>query len=127
MTVIADSHAFLWWQFDDPQLTKAARKAIADADVVYISLASVWELAVKIGIGKLEHARALIANVDHVLNGDPFTLLPISLPDAVGVSSLPGHHGDPFDRLLIAQSLSVGAPIVSKDKKFDAYGVSRVW
>lgn len=125
--VIADSHAFLWWQFDSPELTGMARKAIADADIVYLSLASVWELAVKVGIGKLEHARRLIADVGRVLDGDPFTLLPISLEDAVRVSTLPSLHGDPFDRLLIVQSLSMSVPIVSKDEKFDAYGVSRIW
>jgi PIN domain nuclease of toxin-antitoxin system len=123
MTLLLDTHVILWWQRDDRRLNKAARRAIATADVVWVSAASGWEIAIKQALGRLrltEPFQALIA-------ADAFTELPLTLAHTDRVAALPPHHADPFDRVLIAQALSEGATIVSHDRALAPYGAAMLW
>jgi PIN domain nuclease of toxin-antitoxin system len=127
MKLLLDTHTFLWFIEDSPHLsTKAKRLLESDADLV-LSIGSIWEMAVKIGIGKLTVARPFKEFIPDQLAKNEVEQLPITVEHLVQVSSLPLHHRDPFDRLLIAQALVEQIAVVSIDDKFDAYGIKRVW
>jgi PIN domain nuclease of toxin-antitoxin system len=128
VTVLLDTHTFLWFCQDDPALRASAKSLVEDpANRKLVSVASCWEIAIKAGLGKLKLGEPSATYIPNALARSGFALLPISLTHATGVEALPPHHRDPFDRLLIAQLLAEGIPIVSVDAAFDAYGVSRLW
>lgn len=128
MTLLLDTHAFLWFVWDDPQLSLPAKTAIEDpANRKLVSVASCWEIAIKAGIGKLKLGTSSDVFIPRELARNNFDLLPISLAQATAVETLPQHHKDPFDRLLIVQARLEGAPIVSVDISFDPYNVPRIW
>lgn len=123
MKLLLDTHVALWWQRDDRRLGKSARRAIATADVVWVSAVSGWEVSIKMARGRLrvsEPFRVLIA-------ADDFTELPLTLAHADALAALPPHHRDPFDRILVAQARVEGATIVSHDRAFGPYGVPMIW
>jgi len=120
MILLLDAHALLWWLRDEPSLEGAARAAVADpANEVLVSAATVWELEIKRALGKLRAPQDLLA----VLESEEFDCLPVLGDDAVRAAQLPMHHGDPFDRMILAQALRVDAVIVSRDRAFDPYDV----
>jgi PIN domain nuclease of toxin-antitoxin system len=123
MRLLLDTHAALWWQVEDRKLGRDARRAIATADVVWVSSASGWEAALKVAKGQLRLREPFGITV----MADDFTELPVTLEHAQEFERLPRHHGDPFDRLLIAQARVEGATIVTHDRAFDAYGVPVIW
>ena len=128
MTLLLDTHAFLWFVWDDPQLSATAKGLIEDpANRKLVSVASCWEIAIKTGNGKLTLDAVTAVFVPRELARNGFDLLEISLAHAAGVETLPQHHKDPFDRLLIVQSQMECSPIVSVDLAFDPYGVARLW
>jgi PIN domain nuclease of toxin-antitoxin system len=124
-----DTHAFLWWGEDNPKLSPLAREIISDADnSLLLSTASAWEIAIKASLNKLDNVPAdLEGFLDEQLLINGFEILPVGLQHAVGIRDLPHHHNDPFDRMLIAQALSEGIPILSTDGKFGPYNVSVLW
>jgi len=126
--LLLDTHAFLWWVEDAPQLSAKAREQIADASrSCFVSVASCWEMAIKSSLGKLRLALSVEDYVSHHIAENGFRLLPIALEHAASVESLPFHHCDPFDRLLAAQAVRDDLLLVSADSTFDAYGVPRLW
>ena len=126
--LLLDTHAFLWWIDDAPELTPAARRAIGDVNnECYLSLASCWELAIKASLGKLRLTSPVERFVSEQITANGFTLLNIELRHTAKVEKLPFHHRDPFDRLLIAQALAEKLTIVSADKIFRDYGVKVLW
>jgi PIN domain nuclease of toxin-antitoxin system len=128
VTLLLDTHAFLWFCQDDPSLSAAAKVLIEDAgNRKLVSVASCWEIAIKAGLGKLRLGELSATYIAAAISRTGFELLPISLAHATAVESLPLHHRDPFDRLLVAQLMIEGIPIVSVDSQLDAYGVTRVW
>jgi PIN domain nuclease of toxin-antitoxin system len=128
MTLLLDTHAFLWFCQNDPLLSAIAKKLIEDpTNRKLVSVASCWEIAIKAGLGKLKLGEPSATYLPNALARTGFDLLPISLAHATGVESLPPHHKDPFDRLLVSQALADAIPIVSADGIFDQYGVSRLW
>jgi PIN domain nuclease of toxin-antitoxin system len=128
MRVVLDTHALLWWLSDDAKLTRSARKIIAALNnEVFVSAATVWEIAAKVRIGKLPTAADLAADFTGCLDREGFKILEISGEHAARAGLLPGAHKDPFDRMLIAQSQAGNIPIVSNEVLFDAYGVRRIW
>lgn len=128
MQLLLDTHTFLWWVSDAPELTGKARKAIADgANVCYLSLASCWEMAIKASLGKLSLATPLEQFIPEQLAANAISLLPIDFRHAARVESLPFHHRDPFDRLLVAQAQTEKLAIVSADAVLSEYGVRRIW
>lgn len=128
MTFLLDTHAWLWFILDDPQLTERARLQIENpVHRILLSPASVWELAIKISIGKYQLAGDLTAFVREQLVVNRVELLPIAIEHATRVAALPFHHRDPFDRLLVAQALVEQLPLISADAALDPYGVARLW
>jgi PIN domain nuclease of toxin-antitoxin system len=123
MKLLLDTHAVLWWQSDDRRLPKATRAAIATADVVWVSAASGWEVAINQGLGRLRLAEPFAITVA----ADDFTELPITLMHAARLATLPPRHRDPFDRMLVAQALIEKATLVSKDRALAAYGIDVLW
>ena len=128
MKLLLDTHAFLWMSLDDPQLSEQARELIADLDnQLWLSPASYWEIAIKISLGKYELNEPLDEFVNREVSNNDISILPISTQHAQTVIKLPFHHKDPFDRMVIAQSLTEGMTILSKDDQFAAYGVAQIW
>jgi PIN domain nuclease of toxin-antitoxin system len=126
MTVLIDTHVFLWWVTDDQRLSKRARSTIA-AETSLLSVASCWEIAIKAALGKLAVPRPLDRFLQTQIELNGFALLPLTL-EALGVlADLPFHHRDPYDRLLAAEATHAGLPIVSSDPVFRRYGVRRIW
>jgi len=126
--LLLDTHAFLWWVDGGRRLSLRARRAIADpANDCLLSMASAWEMAIKVSLGKLELPVSPGRFVSDQLAANRFRALAIDLRHVGEVAALPFHHRDPFDRLLAAQALSEGLPIVSADPIFRRYGVKRVW
>jgi PIN domain nuclease of toxin-antitoxin system len=123
MTLLLDTHAFLWW-LDNPRLlSKAARKAISEGkNTVYVSAAVVWEIAIKKSLGKLDAPDDL----EGALVANRFLPLPVTIPHALAVLTLPDYHRDPFDRLLIAQARHEGFKLVSRDANVPRYGVPHI-
>jgi PIN domain nuclease of toxin-antitoxin system len=125
---LLDTHAFLWWIADSGRLSDTARRAIEnDADTIFVSAASAWEITTKHRIGKLAQAGAVALDVTATIAGQGFEELVITVDDAARAGQLPGLHRDPFDRMLIAQALARNLAIVSVDRMFDGYGVHRLW
>lgn len=128
MKLLMDTHAFLWLSLDDPRLSQNARDLLADTDnELWLSPASYWEIAIKISLGKYQITETLEEFVDREIVNNGISILPISPQHAQVVTTLPFHHKDPFDRLLIAQAMAEQMDIVSKDDKFDPYAVQRHW
>lgn len=128
MRLLLDTHAFLWWVDGAPGLGRRARAAVSNPDnEVFVSIASCWELAIKISLGKLRISQNLDRFVPEQLRLNGFSLFAIELRHVVGVAGLPFHHRDPFDRLLAAQALRDQLTIVSADRVFRKYGVTVVW
>ena len=121
MNYLLDTHTFLWYINDDPQLSKKAVKRISDQDPIkYVSIASLWEIAIKLNIGKIELDFPYSALIEHILiNG--FELLPISFEHTVALTTLDVYHNDPFDRIIIAQAITENLVVISKDKNFSKY------
>jgi PIN domain nuclease of toxin-antitoxin system len=123
MNLLLDTHVLLWWLDDPGQLSEAAVAAIRDgANVVCVSAATAWEIVIKKALGKLDAPD----NLDEVLHECRFTPLPISVAHALAVRSLPLHHRDPFDRMLVAQAHSEGMTVVTRDPKVLQYTVPNI-
>jgi PIN domain nuclease of toxin-antitoxin system len=128
MRLLLDTHAFLWWVLDAPELSKKARAAIAEpGNECLLSLASCWEMAIKLSLGKLKLPAALDRFIPEQLTANGFRQLEIHFRHVARVAALPFHHRDPFDRLLAAQAAEEQLAIVSVDSVFRKYGISRVW
>lgn len=128
MRVLVDTHVFLWWVEGDRALPAKARAALANQDnECLFSLVSAWELAIKAGLGKLKLAIPVRRYVVENVAANGFRMLDIRMAHIGRVESLAQHHGDPFDRLLIAQALEEELPVVSADSVFRDYGVKRIW
>jgi PIN domain nuclease of toxin-antitoxin system len=118
---LLDNHALLWWLADDDQLGGAAREVVADpANDILISMVSLWEIAVKVRIGKLQ---ADIEEIISAVQRDGFTLLDGGMAHLVTLAGLPMHHRDPFDHLLIAQAMTEDATFMSEDRNATRYPV----
>ena len=128
MRLLLDTHAFLWFITADPRLSPTAEDAIRHrGNTPLLSIASVWEIAIKVQLGKLPIPTQLEVFIPEQLQANRIELLPIELRHTFEIARLPLHHRDPFDRMLIAQAVSEGIPLLSADAAFGAYPVSRLW
>jgi PIN domain nuclease of toxin-antitoxin system len=128
MTLLLDTHSFLWFWWDDPQLSETAKQAICEAtNRKLISTVSCWEIAIKVSLKKLDLGAPYRGFIHQHMVRNNFELLQITDEHLAWLVDLPFHHRDPFDRLLVAQSLYEQIPIVSVDPQLDAYGVTRIW
>jgi PIN domain nuclease of toxin-antitoxin system len=128
MGLLLDTQVFLWFVWGTSQLGSAARALIEDpANLKFVSVVSIWEIAIKVGIGKLVLAKPLEEFLREGLDGNGFVLLPVERAHAVHLVTIPLHHRDPFDRMLVAQAMVEHLPLVSADVAFDAYPITRIW
>jgi PIN domain nuclease of toxin-antitoxin system len=121
--LLLDAHVVLWWLQDDRRLKAEARRAIATAAIVWISAATAMEIAVKASRRRLRLPESLAVTVAT----DDFTELPLTIQHTEQLARLPAHHGDLFDRILVAQAVSEGATIVTHDRALGAYDVPVIW
>jgi PIN domain nuclease of toxin-antitoxin system len=122
--LLLDSHAFLWWLAEDLKLSAEARQAVADpSSTVHVSAATVWELSIKASLGKLDLDGADL--LEEIETND-FIELPMTARHSLAAATLPRHHDDPFDRMLIAQARIEGLTVVTRDPAFRAYGIAIV-
>lgn len=128
MKALLDTHAFLWWITDNPLLSSGARAVIESPDnAIFFSAASGWEIATKVGIGKLPLPGPPNIFIPQQLNLNNITALSIEMQHALHVHTLPMHHRDPFDRILIAQSQLENMPIITSDPLIVQYNVKTIW
>lgn len=128
MRFLLDTHALLWWLFDDPGLSRNAREIISDSDnAILVSSASAWEIATKHRLGRLPAAGELVRDVAGWVERAGLTELPISLLHAQRAGSWTQSHRDPFDRMLAAQSAIEDVALVTRDPVFAAFGIRLVW
>lgn len=132
MRLLLDTHAFLWFiirdAIGDARFSTTARALVEDsANTSSISVASIWEMAIKVSIGKLTFRQPFTTLLPQQLERNGIVLLGITIDHALAVTALPFHHRDPFDRLLIAQAMTEQLPLVSADVVFDSYAVTRLW
>jgi PIN domain nuclease of toxin-antitoxin system len=126
--LLLDTHAFLWFLLDQPQLSAIARSLIADpANDIETSPATYLEIAIKISLKKYSLPEPFELFMQREIAANAFRVLPIELKHAAALTTMPFHHRDPFDRLLVAQALVEDIPLVSADSILDAYGIKRLW
>lgn len=125
MKILLDTHIFLWFVGGDPALSAGSRAAVESPENErLLSVASVWEMAIKVSLGKLTLPGDFGSFVASQMDANDIALLGVEMAHTTGVVGLPFHHRDPFDRLLIAQAIAEQIPIVSQDRLFDAYPVT---
>ncbi|MDR3672401.1 MAG: type II toxin-antitoxin system VapC family toxin [Holophaga sp.] len=118
MKLLLDTHIFLWLNADDPRLTKKARKRIDEAQEVFVSSVVFWELAIKIRRGDLT---ADLEELRSALYSNAFTILPITVEHACAAATLPWHHKDPFDRMMVAQAITEPLRLMTADHQLEPY------
>ena len=128
MRALVDTHTFLWDILADPRSSRKAKEMLSsDSDELVFSLVSLWEIAIKIKTGKQNSIGSSVAYIRDEMEAYGMELLPIRYDHILQLESLPHHHGDPFDRLLIAQALTESLPVLTGDKIFRTYGVKVLW
>ena len=128
MELLLDTHTFLWWLAGDDGLSTRAKAAIADeSNDIFVSAASVWEIATKHRRGKLSGVAAIVGNLAKSVAAQGFIGLPMSLLHAQTAGQLSGPHRDPFDRMLIAQAMLENFTLVSNELLFDGFPIQRLW
>jgi PIN domain nuclease of toxin-antitoxin system len=118
LRILLDTHVLLWWLSGSPRLSPSARKAIADSQETYVSAVSVWEISIKLSLGKLQ----VNGDLEEHLHANHFLPLPVTLGHAMAAGKLPRLHQDPFDRMLVAQASIESLTILTADKQLAAYG-----
>ncbi len=128
MNILLDTHAFLWFVDDSPRLSQSARVSIESNDAQpFISMASLWEMAIKISLGKLHLKEPYEKFIPQQLAMNGIGVLNLSMEHTAAVAILPFHHRDPFDRLIAVQARIEKMTLVSADPVFESYGIERVW
>ena len=128
MKSLLDTHSFLWFIGGDARLSAPARQTIENvSNDLFLSAASLWEVSIKVSLGKLNLGAPFGELVPEELARQRIAVLPIEMAHLNAVATLPFHHRDPFDRLIVAQALTEKMPVIGVDESFDAYGVQRIW
>ncbi|MBI1927561.1 type II toxin-antitoxin system VapC family toxin [Candidatus Poribacteria bacterium] len=128
MKYLLDTHTLLWFLAGDIKLSGSARQLIDDLNnEIFVSIVSLWEIAIKASLGKLALVKPFEDLFPEELHLNSIEILPITIDNLIKLTTLPFHHRDAFDRLIIAQALVEGIPIIGVDAAFDAYGISREW
>ncbi len=128
MRYLLDTHALLWLITENPKLTKKVKQIYFDGEnEIFLSMGSIWELAIKSSLEKISLEQSLEAFISEHVTGNNIEILEIKRPHVLRVEQLPFHHRDPFDRLIISQALEDNLLILGTDKTFDLYGIKRIW
>ena len=127
MNYLLDTHTLIWFLSGDTELSVKARKAIeAESSNIFVSIASIWEIAIKVNLGRLD-LKITFDQLRNEIEKNGFELLPITFNDILSLNELPMIHRDPFDRIIISQSLSNNFMLISKDKTFKSYQIKLLW
>ena len=127
MNILLDTHTFLWYLQDSKELSSKAAEILEDSsNTLWLSIASLWEISIKLGLGKLSLQNSF-SELEEVLQQLKIEVLPITFADTERYLNLPLHHRDPFDRILVAQAMNHSLILISRDPAFDAYDLQRVW
>jgi PIN domain nuclease of toxin-antitoxin system len=127
VNVLLDTNAFVWWLLDSPRIAGEPRRTIADeSNTIFVSAASTWEMAIKLGLRRLDIPPNLQNWLPEAIRAERFVPLPVTVEHSMRVEALPRIHGDPFDRLLVAQALMEGCWLVTGDRVFGQYGVPTI-
>jgi len=124
--LLLDTHAFIWFVSNDANLPVSTRDKIESAEDVFLSIASLWEMAIKLNIGKLT-LQGAFEDIEPQLIAAGITILPVTFNDTVQFRYLSLYHRDPFDRILVAQAMNHSLVLISRDPAFDAYSIQRIW
>ena len=127
MRALLDTHVFLWWIAGDERISQNARKIFAAPNHLLMSVASIWEILIKVQVGKLNLPKPAGPYVIRNLADNRIETLAVSLDHLLAFERLPMHHRDPFDRILIAQALEEGLSIITADPMFARYPVEVIW
>ena len=128
MNLLLDTHVFIWWASEPTKLSSKVLELFEDTDnILVLSVASVWEMQIKMQLGKLDLNMPIEDLIESQQQANDIRILPVNLHHVYSLSTLPPHHNDPFDRLLIAQSNSEGFTLVSKDQKLKTYASNIIW
>ena len=128
MKYLIETHTLIWIVTNNSKLSDKARSLYLDSDNdIYFSMASIWEMAIKISIKKMSIQTSLINFINDDIVGNNIKILNINIPHICYLEKLPFHHRDPFDRLILSQGITESIPVISSDKKFDLYPVNRIW
>jgi PIN domain nuclease of toxin-antitoxin system len=126
--VLLDTHTFLWWVADDPQMSVTTKNIIVNPDNdIYLSVISAWEIIIKVGTGKLSLSEPPEIYIPNPIASNQFEILPVQISHILKINSLPNFHKDPFDRLLIAQSLVEDFSLITIDSAITQYPVKTIW
>ena len=124
---LLDTHALIWFLNEKEALSKEAKKIIEPVDTIcYISIASLWEIAIKSALNKLE-LKTSFNEIEKRLSDNDVQILPITFKDLLSLQSLPLHHKDPFDRIIISQATNNNLTIITRDENFSLYGIKTLW
>lgn len=124
---LLDTHTLLWFVGGNKELSQTARQLIETENATnYISIASLWEIAIKVSLGKLE-LKTSFNQISQQLADNGFEILPVTFEDTLIIAALPFHHRDPFDRIIIAQAITNKLTIISKDEHFTSYSAKVIW
>ncbi|MBD1920314.1 type II toxin-antitoxin system VapC family toxin [Microcoleus sp. FACHB-831] len=124
--MLLDTHTLIWFLEGNPKLPLIVRQRIEDSSLVFVSIASLWEIAIKLGLGKLNF-QFEFQEIPAFLEQLEIVVLPITFSDVECYLKQPLHHRDPFDRILVAQAINHSLVLISRDVAFDAYSVQRLW
>ena len=128
MKVLLDTHAFLWLISGDDRLSETAQKAFLDpGNYLFFSAASLWEICIKIGLGKLSLKSGWLKTIQDEMKVNTIQWLSIEMPHCVELTNLPFHHRDPFDRMLVAQAMVDDMQLLSRDNRLSSYEIKRIW
>jgi PIN domain nuclease of toxin-antitoxin system len=128
MELLLDTHVLIWWSLDSVKLSRKVYELLTNPENTHIiSIASVWEIQVKVQLGKLDLDVKLPELIAHQQQVNNLQILPIDLTHIYAIENLPNQHRDPFDRIMIAQAMVEEVPFLSADKVFDLYPIERVW
>ena len=128
LDLLFDTHSFIWWADEPTKLSRASLVALEDENNrLFLSDASIWEIQIKVQLGKMKLKLPLLDLIESQKRDNDVEILPIKTEHILALDSLPFHHKDPFDRLLIAQSMVEGFTIVALDPEFSAYGAKLLW
>jgi PIN domain nuclease of toxin-antitoxin system len=128
LRTLLDTHVLFWWLTDDPKLSPEARRVVAtDAEGVHVSIATAWEIAIKVGAGKRPEATALIDNFEGEVAAEGFRILPIEVTHVRAAGLSGSAHRDPFDRILVAQAMIEELTLVTSDRRLAGMGATCLW
>jgi PIN domain nuclease of toxin-antitoxin system len=128
MRYLIDTHTLLWVVTKDQRLSETAKQLYLNTDnIIFLSSASIWELIIKISLKKLSIESPIKEFIENQIKGNDIKILNIEIKHILSLENLPYYHRDPFDRLIICQSINENIPIVSSDKVFDSYPIKRIW